>query len=68
MANEKATHVMVHRNQYLRVNGTIQKIEVGDDMTLTPAQAQRFGDKVKKIGSKKPVELTVGQNEESKSK
>ncbi len=58
MAEQRPTHTMVHPNQYMRVNGHLQKIEKGTPLTLNEKQAKRFGKKVEKIGGKKTVDVS----------
>jgi len=57
-ASKRATHVVVHRNWYFTVGGKKQKMPVGMEVTLTDTQAKKIGDKVKKIGDKKSIDLT----------
>lgn len=55
MAN--ATHVVVHPKLNLAVNGKLQRLEVGTELTLDAKTAERLGKKVKPIGSAKSVDV-----------
>lgn len=57
-SNEKTTHVVTHPSLYLRVNGKIQQMNVGDKLTLTGTQAEGLERKgfVEKVSKKGPVE------------
>ncbi len=57
-APKKATHVMVHPRQYMRVNGKLQRVDKGTEIALSEEQAAKFGKKVMKLGQKKAVDVT----------
>jgi len=57
-APKKATHIIVHPNFHLRVNGKLQHVPKGTEVALAAADAKRYGDKVIAIGEKKAVDIT----------
>jgi len=59
-SQKKATHIMVHKNQYMAIGGKMQRIPVGTEVTLTGATAKAMESKgrVRKIGDQKAVDLT----------
>ena len=65
MANtKKATHVVTHPRLYLAVNGKLQHVEQGHEVTLSAAQAKSLGSKVEAIKERKRLDLTAGDSKE----
>lgn len=64
----KATHVVVHRKLFMRVNSELQHVPKGTELTLTSKQADRLeaAGKVAKIGDKKSVDLSGGGDDKLK--
>ena len=62
-APKKATHVVVHKKLYFRVEGKLQKMPVGSEIVLSDNEGN---DKTKfrKIGDQKAVDLTKDGSEE----
>lgn len=56
----KATHVVVHKKLYLAVDGKLEKIPCGTEVTFTAKQAEKLlaAGKIAKIGEQSSVDLT----------
>jgi hypothetical protein len=64
MAN-KATHVVCHKSLYLRVNGKMQEMKEGEELTLSKDQAEKLVAKgfVKPVSAKEPATAGKKQND-----
>ena len=59
MAKQKdATHVVVHKKLYLAVEGKLQHMKAGTELTLDDKTAEQLGGKIKKIGEGDHIDLT----------
>ena len=50
-----ATHKVVHPKLFLAVEGKLQKVEVGTQLTLNKEQVATLGDKVEPIKEPKTI-------------
>ena len=57
-AQKKATHIVVHKKLYLAVEGKLQHVKAGSELTLDAKTAKQLGDKIKKLGEEKAIDLT----------
>lgn len=59
MAIKKATHIVIHSKLNLAVGGKMQRMAVGDPITLDNKVGDRLIEKgfIKKIGEKATVEI-----------
>lgn len=59
-APKKATHVVIHRKQYLSVGGKLQHVPKGTEVALAAKQGERYvkRGRVMAIGEQKAVDLT----------
>lgn len=67
-APKKATHVIAHKKQYLMVDGKLTHVPKGTEVTLDLKAAKSLEGKgrVLKIGDSKSIDLTKGDEEDSK--
>lgn len=66
-APKKATHVVVHRKQYMAVGGKLQHVPKGTEVALTSEQGRRMSKRgrVLAIGQKEAVDLTKVPDKDS---
>lgn len=57
-APKKATHIVVHKKLYLAVEGKLQHVKAGSELTLDAKTAKQLGTKIKKLGEEKAIDLT----------
>lgn len=60
-APKRATHVVSHKRLYLMVDGKLQHVEQGSQLTLD--KADKLGDKVKSLKAAEVVDLTKEKEE-----
>lgn len=67
-APKRPTHVVTHSSLYLRVNGKLQEMEEGAQLTLDDKQASGMVKKgfIRSLREVKAVELDAGSGEEQK--
>ena len=53
----QATHRVKHDKLFMRVNGKLQHVAVGSEITLTKEMAEGFSDKVEAIRGKPAVKV-----------
>ena len=56
-----ATHKVVHPKLFLAVEGKLQKIEVGTQLTLNDKQVKTLGAKVEPIKAPKTIKPVQGK-------
>ena len=57
-APKRPTHEVVHPNLNLMVEGHLRRMAVGTPLILSKAQAESFGDKVRDMRKKQPVDVS----------
>ena len=64
-APKRPTHVVTHPSLYLRVNGKLQEMDVGAQLTLDDKQAAGMVEKnfIKSLKEAKQVDLDAGAEE-----
>lgn len=62
----QATHRVKHDKLFMRVNGKLQHVAVGSEITLTKEMAEGFADKVEAISGKPAVKVDTPQSPANK--
>lgn len=63
-SSRKATHVVMHRNQFLSVGGKLQRLAKGTEIVLSAEQGARLAKRgrVMVIGQQEAVDLTASDD------
>jgi len=67
-APKRPTHVVTHKKLYLMSDGKLQHMAEGTELVLDAKVAKSLGNKVKKLGEGKTVDLTSEKSEEKTDK
>jgi hypothetical protein len=62
----KVTKTVAHPKLYLRVNGTLQHVKEGTEVTVTAEQAESLGAKLTGGESKKKVDVSENKTKSTK--